>query len=223
MHLHVGWWWARCRATADAPARIVFVHGNQHADGTAVDWPHGTPLPAAEDGAWGVAVLDDLGLPTDIHLATDAFAPKARPVWFCEVRELTADPPAVNLLAFTGAGVRAGRVLDEPAAREAGATTADQVGAVRWWPASGEIDQIYVQPQWRRRHVATVLLHAAAMLSVARGWARLWSDGQRTELGEQLRNARDWRQRAAELTHVAPPMTLGEHFDEVQTERWVDG
>lgn len=217
------WWWARVPARADQPARLVFVHNETHPDGTTVDWAEGDPLPAAEDGAWGTVLFDDLSMPTDMQLATDVFAPKAPDAWFCEVRELTASPPAVNLMAFTGLGIPAGRVLDEAAVVELGATSDDQLGAVRWWPGTGEVDQIYVQPAWRRRHVATVLVHAAAMLSVARGWARLWGDGQRTAMGEQLRNAGDWKHRAAELTHIAPPMTPGEYFDEVQTNRWISG
>ncbi|MEO9108670.1 MAG: hypothetical protein ABI368_00460, partial [Jatrophihabitantaceae bacterium] len=66
---------------------------------------------------------------------------------------------------------------------------------------------IYVQPQWRRRSVAGALSAAAATLSTARGWPRLWGGGQRTELGEQWRATNLWRNRAADLTHVAPPMT----------------
>jgi hypothetical protein len=218
------WWWARVPSGNGEPERLVFVHTDEHPYRTAVDWPPGRPLPTAEQGAWGVVSLDELGMPTDIRLATEVFAPKAPPAWFCEVRQLTEDPPAVNLVAFTGRAVPAGRVLDEPATLETGATSADQLGAVRWWPGSGEVDQVFVQPAWRRRHVATLLLHAAGMLAAARGWAALWSDGQRTEMGEVLRNAReDWKHRADDLTHVAPPMTLGEHFDEVQTERWISG
>jgi hypothetical protein len=217
------WWWARVPARDDQPAQLVFVHNDAHPDGTTVDWARGQQLPSADEGAWGVALFDELGMPTDLRLATQVFAPKAPDAWFCEVRELTANPPAVNLMAFTGLGVPTGRILDESAVLELGATSEDQLGAVRWWPGTGEVDQVYVQPAWRRRHVATVLVHAAAMLSVSRGWARLWGDGQRTELGEQMRNSADWKHRAAELTHVAPPMTPGEYFDEVQTERWISG
>jgi GNAT superfamily N-acetyltransferase len=78
---------------------------------------------------------------------------------------------------------------------------------VRWYPATGEVDQIYVQPAWRRRSIATGLIVAAGALSAARDWPRPWGDGQRTQLGEELRNAADWKHRAAELTHIAPPMT----------------
>ena len=40
------------------------------------------------------------------------------------------------------------------------------------------------------------------------GTRRLWADGQRTADGDRLRNANpDWAPRAADLTHLAPPMT----------------
>jgi GNAT superfamily N-acetyltransferase len=135
-------------------------------------------------------------------------APKAPPLWFVEARESSGAPPAVSLVAFTGHDVPAGSLRDDTGGTSA--TSADQVGAVRWYAATGEIDQIYVQPAWRRRTVATALIAAAATLSYARDWPRLWSDGQRTELGEHFRNSGEWRHRAADLTHLAPPMTPGD-------------
>ena len=103
-----------------------------------------------------------------------------------------------------------GTLLDEVAAAELSAISDDQLGAVRWYPGSGEVDQVYVQPAWRRRNIATVLIVAAKTLTAAREWPRLWGDGQRTAQGERLRNASSWRVRTAELTHLAPPMTPGE-------------
>lgn len=186
--------------------RVLFVASDAHPDSARVRL-----AAAAADALDGVIVearLDDSV--TTVHVLP-AVAPKAPPVWFVELRENSARPPAVTLLAFAAAAGTppAGRVVAEADA-PAGVTSDDQVGAVRWYPATGEVDQVYVQPAWRRRSVGTVLVLAASTLSMARGWPRLWGDGQRTQLGEAWRNASVWRDRTAALTHVAPPMTPGE-------------
>lgn len=141
-------------------------------------------------------------------------ARRSPPLWFAEVRESTARPPAVHLIAFASGGLAGGpapgSLLDESAVTNVNVTSDDQVGALRWYPATGEVDQVYVQPAWRRRGISGALIIGAGALSVARGWPRLWGDGQRTVQGEQLRNASPWRHRAADLTHTAPPMTPGE-------------
>lgn len=201
-----GWWWARVPSHVDAPARMVFVHSGDH--------PDGTELPAGAQwsdppGAIGSVTLGELDAPVAVEVR-DA-RPDTPPLWYVELRELTGRPPAVSLLAFSGHGIEAGRVLDGTAAGNVGVTSDDQLAAIRWYPATGEIDQIYVAPTARRRGIATHLVLATAMWSVANGWGRLWSDGQRTVLGEQLLHSHDeWRARAAELTHIAPPMTPGE-------------
>jgi GNAT superfamily N-acetyltransferase len=113
----------------------------------------------------------------------------------------------VSLIAFTGHGQPHGAVLDQTDVAALDVVRSDQLGAVRWYPATGEIDQIYVTPSWRRRSIGTVLVIVGTTLSVARDWPRFWTDGQRTELGERMRAASEWGHRAAELTNIAPPMT----------------
>lgn len=116
----------------------------------------------------------------------------------------------MHLVAFSEHGVAEGTLVEATDLADIAVKGEDQLGAVRWYPASGEVDQVYVTPSWRRRTVAGALLTAAGTLSVARGWARLWGDGQRTELGEQLVAGAIWSHRAAPLTHTAPPMTPDE-------------
>jgi GNAT superfamily N-acetyltransferase len=125
------------------------------------------------------------------------------------VAETAAHPPATNLIAFAGHGVQPGTLLDAAGLRGR-VTSTDQLGAIRWFPATGEVDQVYVDPAWRRRSVGNALINAASALTYAREWPRMWGDGQRTEIGEHFRNASPWRARTAELTDLAPPMTPDE-------------
>jgi GNAT superfamily N-acetyltransferase len=167
------------------------------------------PVNAATEAVGGDAMCTAryAGHRVDALIVGTRCAPDLPPLWFGEVVETAASPPATNLLAFAGPHVSPGALLDVSALRGVGVKSEDQVGAVRWYPATGEVDQIYVQPAWRRRRIANALIAAAAALSYAREWPRLWSDGQRTELGEQLRNNSSWRGRTADLTHLAPAMT----------------
>lgn len=204
------WWRVHVPATADAAERLVVVESRRHPDGTCLELT--AEEAAAELSGERLLVTlsyDEHGRAARIDVAPEV-APKAPPLWLGEIRESSARPPATNLVAFSGFGVGAGSLLDEAALAQRPVASADQLGAVRWYPATGEIDQIYVAPSARRRGIATMLLVSAATLSVARSWPRLWTDGQRTVMGEQLRESRAWRGRAAELTHVAPPMTPGE-------------
>lgn len=176
-------------------------------DGTFVDVEGDGPLTPVTAG-WCCAVALEDGRATHL-LVAPGVARAADRLWFVEVPESWADPPAVHLMAFTGHVQPRGRLLDTAALAGLGGTDGapEQLGAVRWFPATGEVHQIYVQPAHRRQGVASALLHAAGVLSVARGWGRLWGDGQRTEMGEQFRNASYWRGRGADLTHLSPPMT----------------
>jgi GNAT superfamily N-acetyltransferase len=151
------------------------------------------------DGAGRVSRLVWLGLPDRESTAL--------PLWFVEVREAAVQPPAVNLLAFQGHGQADGTLLDEAAASNLDLTSADQLGAVRWWPGTGAVDQIYVAPKWRRHRIGTVLVYTAGALSIVRGWPRAWTDGQRTKLGEAFVQASLFRGRAEPLTHLLGPMT----------------
>lgn len=201
-----GWWLARVAAFDGQPGRVFIVQSGVHPDGTCLDVTPDQHAAGVTDGWVAVATRDADGSVTSLVLA-DSVAPEAPPLWFVEVRESAADPPAVNLLAFSEHGQAAGTLMDRADLSNVAVRRSDQLAAIRWWPAVGEVDQIYVNPDWRRRGIGTAVVQAAAVLTAARGWSRLWGDGQRTVLGEQFRNASFWRHRTAELTRVAPPMT----------------
>ncbi len=115
--------------------------------------------------------------------------------------------PGAGPMAFTGHNQRPGSLIDLRELATRHIDLAEQVAAVRSFPITGEVDQLYVHPSWRWRGVGTVLVYSLAVASAARGWPPLWSDGERTELGEGFRNAAPGRSRSADLTYLAPPMT----------------
>jgi GNAT superfamily N-acetyltransferase len=202
-----GWW--QCVALGASGARqwCAVVWSQEHPDGARIELPVDEAERAVGADAVCTAVYDDHGRVGQLRVGPRG-APKAPPLWFVEVAETAGTPPAVNLVGFTGHDVPIGSIRSDTAGTSA--TNADQVGALRWYPATGEVDQVYVQPAWRRQTVGGALIAAGAALCAARDWARLWGDGQRTRLGEQWRNASPWAHRTAELSHVAPPMTPGD-------------
>ena len=205
-------WWHCLALDGSRPAWFAVVWSDRYADGERVELPLAEAERTVGDDAVATAFYDEHGRVGRLQVGRRG-APLAPPLWFAEVRESTARPPAVSLMAFeahAGFGVPAGGLLDTVALAQTPVTGADQLAAVRWYPATGEVDQVYVQPEHRRRSLSGAMIGAAAALSYARDWPRLWGDGQRTALGEQLRNASPWRHRAADLTHVAPPMTPGD-------------
>lgn len=206
--------WA-CRGLADdgSPVWVAGAGSDQHADGELVELPVTDAIAYLAGATLAVA---HLGPEQDVValVVTPLGAPKAPPLWFAELPEPDAAPPALNLVAFTGHDVQPGRLLDRGALRATSARTRDQLGAVRLYPATGEVDQLYVSPQWRRQNIGTALTLAAGILAFARGSSLPWGDGQRTSDGDRMTQASVWRHRAAPLTHLMPPMTpMDERLD----------
>lgn len=90
-----------------------------------------------------------------------------------------------------------------------GRSERDELAALRWNPATGRVLGLHVDPEVRRRRVATCLLAAAEACAVARGWPGLWAGGERTALGESLLRGLPWGvRRARPLTAIVPPTAL---------------
>ena len=204
-----GWWQCVAVTPQRRPLWLAVVGSPRHPGGSRVELLAAAAEREVGADAAAVAEFDDEGRVVRLRPGPSTAVVDAEP-WFAEIQETSGRPPATNLVAFAGPERRPHELVDEAALADTGVVSADQLAAVRWYPATGEVDQIYVQPAWRRRRIGSVLVAAAAALSYARGWPRLWSDGERTELGERFRNASPWRGRTADLTHLAPPMTPGE-------------
>lgn len=188
-------WQARVPAGRSEPRRLALVLSDAHDDGARVD------VDARRFAGLAADVLCTASFDPDENVvALDVAAhriPKAGPMSWVELSDDDARPPAVVLQAHDAAPESAWRLGSQ--------ATQPPVGWVRWYPMTGLLEDIWVQPERRRSGVATALLYAADTLSAARAWQRLWADGQRTDLADRLRDQDTWRQRAADRTHLAQP------------------
>jgi GNAT superfamily N-acetyltransferase len=205
----VGAWWARFPDDGE-PGRppqqtwVAVISGEFPAQ-TVVDLPSGR-----RPAHWQLAVRADVS-GGGVH-RVEVAAPEAPLLWYVELPEPVASPPATTLLAFSDPRHPEGTVLTAEQARECGVTGAEQVAALRWWTQSGLVHQIYVAPAHRRRGVGGKLAQAAFGVQKARGLAPLHGDGRRTDDGEQWRQRLPGHvaQRMARLTQRLPSMTPGE-------------
>ena len=189
-------WYARLADGEPGCRRVVAVLSADFPPGTVVDLP-GTRLPSG----WQVAVTIR---GERLHSVAVAL-PDAPLLWYVELPE----SDATTLVAFSDPRQADGAVLTAAEARATGVSGDEQVAALRWWPGTGLVHQVYVQPAARRRGVAGKLAQAAGGVQVARGLPDLHGDGRRTELGER------WREglpgyvatRLAARTHRLPAMT----------------
>jgi GNAT superfamily N-acetyltransferase len=171
-------WWARL--TEPGGSCLVAVVSGDFPPGTVVDLPGGRRPPG-----WRLAVVSDDRRP----VAVDVALPGAPLLWYVELPEPAGAPAATTLVAFSDARYADGRLLDADDARAVGIAADGQVGALRWWPGTGLVHQVYVSPDHRRRGVAHKLVRAAFGLQAARALPPLHGDGRRTDLGEQWRRS----------------------------------
>jgi len=129
--------------------------------------------------------------------------------WYVELPEPDAGPAANTLVAFSDPRYAEGTVLDAREAAAAGVSGAQQVAAIRWWPESGLVHQLYVVPAQRRRGLGRKIATAAFGVQLGHGLPDLHGDGRRTELGEAWRASLPdgMAARMAPWSQVLPPMT----------------
>jgi hypothetical protein len=134
-----------------------------------------------------------------------AVAPGAPACWFVVLPEKS--PAAVTLVAFSSPLVPTGRVIENAEFFHLPVASESQLGAIRWTVNDAVVDQVYVGEEWRRRHLATVLIYTASAFHQHQGWrGRLHSDGRRTVMGELLVTGFRHPERIADLEHLMDPM-----------------
>jgi GNAT superfamily N-acetyltransferase len=203
-------WWARLPLEGE-PGRprqheLVAVLSADFPPHTVVDLPGGR-----RPTDWRIAVRADVGGGRVHRVETTSAGPR---LWYVELTEprTAGQPAATTLVAFSDARFADGDVLGAEQAQRARVDGTRQVAALRWWPGTGLVHQLYVAAEHRRRGVAGKLVRVAFGVQAARGLPALRGDGRRTELGEE------WRRglpdvvsaRMAPLSELMPPMTPGE-------------
>ena len=179
------------------------------------DFPDGTTVGAAEIADGRLAELSSLWSaryePRTGRLLNVVAGSRARSLWYVETPEPQADPPAVTLVAFDTTHFPPGRVIDHLAFVPLPIRSDQQVAAIRWWPGTGQIHQVYVHPLRRRQGIGTAMLYAASAHLVAGGSPhQLWASGDRTDLGESLAVGLPYPHRARARRRSLPPMTPAE-------------
>lgn len=155
--------------------------GAAHDDGAIVA-QGGVEQPARE--VW-VADVDLWGRPR-VLIARWA-ASRAPALWFVAVPDSTGDRFAMNIVAFSSPMLPPGTIVSDDEFVDAPVESSEQVGAIKWWIAEAEVDQVFVSPRFRRRHVATALIYTASGFHQMHGWpGKLHSDGRRTDLGAKF-------------------------------------
>lgn len=196
-------WFARTPSPGPG-LRLACVMGEEHPYRHVVDVAEDAPLaPVLYRADYGPD-----GEMTRVTIEPD-FSQGAVDLWYRELPEPEADPPATNLLAFATPEWPDGTIVGSEEFDDAGADLRAQAAALRWWTGTGQVHQVFVIPHMRRRGIGSKLVLAGAALTVGRRWPSLWSSGDLTDLGDSWISSSVWASRVAPRTRVVPPMTPG--------------
>lgn len=179
---------------------VAAYQSDDHADGAEID--ASAPEPTTP-WLWRTHEPEHGLLAVDLAPALQNQAP---PLWYVNVDEPSAHPPATNLVAFPTDHHAPGTIVSRYAFATMGVNNNLQAGAVRWY-RTGIVHQIFVAQEWRRKFVASTLLYTASAFHQANGWlGYLRSDGRRTDLGTVFAAGTQYPQRFAPLERTMPPM-----------------
>jgi GNAT superfamily N-acetyltransferase len=183
-------------------------------DGSRVRWRGFTPLwepPEAfrePDGAPTPMVIAEV-VDDRVRSIVVRWNEHTANLWWVEVPETSADPPALNIVAYDAPVLAPGSVIDDVAFTSLPVRADMQAGAYRWWPSTGEVHQMYVAPEGRRQGVGIALGTFAWTYAWLRDWPAQFTGGYRTDQGEAFLETTKpwWSGRMGPRTHISPPMT----------------
>ncbi|WP_456856290.1 hypothetical protein [Geodermatophilus sp. SYSU D00691] len=183
---------------------LVLVNSDRFAHGTPVDL---TGARGRMPSGW---LADVRYRAQDGHVlridVSESVARPEPPLWFAEIGHATSGVPTFSLVAFAGTAYPAGSLVGPHDVARRGLRMADRVGEIRWWCRSGVVEDVTVEPVFRRQGIARVLVTAAEALRLVRGWAPLVADGRLTDAGATWLDGAPlyWRGRLTERTAHLP-------------------
>lgn len=200
-----GTWQVTCYTSERFPVdgEVVTSVSDEDLDGATLEW-------RAYRDAEGRSVVR----------VSEHLAPRASRLWYVAIPHDDHDPPTCDLVAFDTDHLPADRVIDDPTFMLLPVRAAQQVAAVRWFPSTGVVDQVYVGKDRRRLHLATKALAATSAYHQHRGWTGvLRGDGRRTRLGELFATNVGIPQRVPAWTEYHRPMDRVNRAEEGAAER----
>jgi len=120
------------------------------------------------------------------HISVAQWAVAGLPdLWLVEVPDSVDGRPGCSIVAFATDHLPPGTVIANDEFEQIALTNDDQAGAMRWWADTGTLDQVFVKPDMRRRHIGSWLAYAVEALHQQHGWPGVVTvPGRRTDLGE---------------------------------------
>lgn len=177
-------WALRTAALPGGRFELVALVSGHHPDGARVG--PGPDLAEFPDAIELLTVrLDRLRRPV-VAIAPWATA-EAPGLWFVEADASTPDRALHSLVAFGSEHHADGTVIPNAAFFTLPVRSDQQLAALRWDTATGEIDQIYVAPGARDRGVAKKLIIAGGAYHAHRGWeGKIHIGGRRSDAVEEM-------------------------------------
>ena len=201
------YWYARHRDGGSGHV-LTGMATDEFPDGAVVDLPG----PATPPAGWQLqATVPVPGrVPSSVVVSPDA-APRAPHLWCVLVPASPDRPGRLDLIGFSTAHHPDGAVMGADTFAHLDIAWANQVGALRWDPPTGLVEQVYVSPEHRRTGVGTKLTLVAAGIRRAMDWTPLHSDGRFTDLGAAWveRAPAWWASHVPPRSAHLPPMTPG--------------
>lgn len=167
------WFRVESFSTDEYPKPSTVVGGPRPSDAPAFSW----------------STLDDSGR-LCIRTVTEHL-PNAPDLWWILKDEPHPLSPTVSLIAFADGMFPDGTVLTVEQARAVGGLGPRmQAAAIRWGKGDPKLEQIYVNPDYRRRRMSIKMINVADIVNEASGWGGyIYGGAELTPDGEKLAQA----------------------------------